>query len=68
MPEVVVYMFEGRTLEQKRALVRGLTDAVTQALDVPAQAVTVQLIEGSRENRARAGRLISDMDAAKPDK
>lgn len=65
MPEIVVYMFEGRTLEQKRTLVRSLTDAVTGSLAVPPEAVTVQLIEGPRHNRARAGRLISDMDAEK---
>lgn len=65
VPEIVVYMFEGRTLDQKRGLVRSITDAVTGALGVPQETVTVQLIEGSRQNRARAGRLISDMDAAK---
>lgn len=65
MPEIVVYMFEGRTLEQKRTLVRNLTDAVTGSLSVPQEAVTVQLIEGPRHHRARGGRLISDMDAEK---
>ena len=30
MPEVVVYILEGRTLEQKRGLVKDITDAVVK--------------------------------------
>jgi 4-oxalocrotonate tautomerase len=60
MPEVFVYMFEGRTLDQKRALVSQVTDAVMQSLSVPSDTVTVQLVEGPMHNRSRGGQLISD--------
>ena len=30
MPEVVVYILEGRTLEQKRGLVKDITEAVVK--------------------------------------
>jgi phenylpyruvate tautomerase PptA (4-oxalocrotonate tautomerase family) len=30
MPEVVVYLLEGRSLEQKRGLVKDITQAVVQ--------------------------------------
>jgi 4-oxalocrotonate tautomerase len=67
MPEVFVYMFEGRNIDQKRRLVQGVTAAVSEALDVSAETVTIQLVEGPKEHRARGGRLISDLhnDAAK---
>ncbi|RZJ11195.1 MAG: 4-oxalocrotonate tautomerase, partial [Haliea sp.] len=43
MPEIFVYMFEGRTLDQKRSLVRELTEGAVKSLGVTAQSVTVQL-------------------------
>ncbi|MBN9430087.1 MAG: tautomerase family protein [Burkholderiales bacterium] len=66
MPEVFIQMFEGRSIEQKRELVREVTDAVTRSLGVHPDVVTVQLIEGSKQNRARGGRLFSDLHAAEP--
>ena len=35
MPEVVVYILEGRTLEQKRGLVKDITAAVVKNAGVP---------------------------------
>lgn len=64
MPEVFVYMFEGRDIDQKRRLVQGVTAAVSEALSVDAETVTIQLVEGPKEHRARGGRLISDIHAA----
>ena len=60
MPEVYIYAFEGRTIEQKRKLVKSVTTAVTDSFGVKAEAVTVQIIEGKRENRAVAGVLAAD--------
>jgi 4-oxalocrotonate tautomerase len=60
MPEIFVYMFEGRTLDQKRTLVSRVTDAVVQSLDVPSDTVTVQIVEGPMHHRSRGGQLISD--------
>lgn len=64
MPEIFVYLFEGRTLDQKRALVRSLTDGTSASLGVPAQSVTVQLIENPKSMRSRGGVLFSDIPAA----
>ncbi len=61
MPEVVVYLLEGRSIEQKRALVKDITDAVVKNLEAPAQAVTVSLIETAKTSKAKAGVLFSDM-------
>ena len=52
MPEVVVYILEGRTLEQKRGLVKDITDAVT-----------VSLVETAKNSKAKGGVLFSEMPA-----
>ena len=35
MPEIVVYLLEGRSLENKRGLVKDVTAAVVKNLEVP---------------------------------
>jgi len=45
MPEVYVYAVEGRTIEQKRSLVKDITDAVVKNFKVPADAAFVHLPE-----------------------
>lgn len=41
MPYVTVKMLEGRTEEQKRALVKEVTEAVSRTVNAPAENVTV---------------------------
>jgi len=60
MPEVFVHAIEGRTIEQKRKLVAEITDAVVRNFDVSPDAVMVQIIESSRENKAKGGKLFSE--------
>jgi 4-oxalocrotonate tautomerase len=60
MPEVVVYILEGRSLEQKRGLVKDITAAVVKNFDVPADAVLVQIVESSKDNKAKGGVLFSE--------
>jgi 4-oxalocrotonate tautomerase len=60
MPEVYVHAMEGRSLEQKRALVRDITDAVVKNFGVPADAVLVEILENPRHNKAKGGVLFSD--------
>ncbi len=55
MPEVVVYCAEGRTAEQKKGLMKGLTDAVVQHFGVDINAVTVQIVEAPKTNKAKGG-------------
>ena len=56
MPEVVVYLLEGRTLDAKRSLVKDITDAVVKNLGAPPEAVTASLV-------GKGGVLFSDMPA-----
>lgn len=45
MPEVFIYMVEGRTLEQKRALVKDMTAAVVKNIGADPERVMVQIME-----------------------
>ena len=60
MPEVVVYILEGRTLEQKRGLVKDITAAVVKHFNVAPEAVLVQIVESAKENKAKGGVLFSE--------
>jgi 4-oxalocrotonate tautomerase len=60
MPEVIVELAQGRTLEQKRALVRELTRAVVETCNVPADAVTVIIHENPLTDKAKGGVLFAD--------
>ncbi len=63
MPEVVVYILEGRTLEQKRGLVKDITAAVVKNAGAPPEAVTVSLVETAKTSKAKGGVLFSEMAA-----
>jgi len=60
MPEIMVFAATGRTTEQKRGLVRDLTDAMVKNFAVPAESVTVQIIESPKDSKAKGGVLFSD--------
>ena len=57
MPVVTVQLWEGRTLEQKRRLVRAITDAMVEHADAKPDGLHVILQEIPKENWARAGVL-----------
>jgi 4-oxalocrotonate tautomerase len=61
MPEVVVYILEGRSLDQKRGLVKDITEAVVKNAGTTAEQVTVSLIETARASKAKGGVLFSEM-------
>ena len=60
MPEIYVHAVEGRTLDQKRALVRDIAAAVVKNFNVTADSVMVQIIESAKENKAKGGVLFSE--------
>ncbi len=60
MPEVFVYALDGRSLDQKRGLVKDITDAVVRNFDVPADAVMVQIVEAPKTSKAKGGKLFSE--------
>jgi 4-oxalocrotonate tautomerase len=61
MPEVYVHAVKGRTLEQKRALVKDITDAVVKNFNAPAEAVVVSIIETEPSDKSKGGVLFSEM-------
>ena len=63
MPEIVVYLLEGRSLENKRGSVKDVTAAVVKNLEVPIEFVTVSLIETAKQAKGKGGVLFSDMPA-----
>lgn len=60
MPTLRVELLEGRTLEQKRALVKALTQAVVETLGSKPEAVDVLLFDIQRHDWATGGELWSD--------
>jgi 4-oxalocrotonate tautomerase len=60
MPEIYVHAVEGRSLDQKRALVEDITAAVVKHFNVNADAVMVQIVESSKDNKAKGGVLFSE--------
>jgi 4-oxalocrotonate tautomerase len=61
MPEVYVHAVKGRTLEQKRALIKDITDAVVKNFSVPLEAVTIEIVESEPTAKAKGGVLFSEM-------
>jgi 4-oxalocrotonate tautomerase len=61
MPEVVVYILEGRSLDQKRGLVKDITEAVVKNAGTTADQVTVSLVETARTAKGKGGVLFSEM-------
>ena len=59
-PIVIIEADEGRTVEQKRGLVKDITEAVCKNFKVEPQAVSVLIHEGKKENRGKAGKLAID--------
>jgi 4-oxalocrotonate tautomerase len=66
MPEVYIYLAEGRTVDQKRKVAREVTDVLVENLSVPPEVVVVQFVEAPRNSKARGGVLFSE--AAPPAK
>jgi 4-oxalocrotonate tautomerase len=60
MPVVVVEADEGRTVEQKRGLVKDITEAVCKNFNVEPQTVTILIHEQKKENRGKGGKLAID--------
>jgi len=55
MPIVHIHMFQGRTPEKKEALIKKVTDAVVDALEVSKEAVHIVLHEVPKENIGDGG-------------
>lgn len=62
MPFVVVEMWEGRTVEQKRNLVSAITKAMVEEAACNPEHLHVVIHESTRENWGRSGVLAVDME------
>ncbi len=60
MPSVSIRAVGGKTIEQKRGLVKDITEAVVKNFGVKPEAVTVDITEVSRENLGVGGKLFVD--------
>jgi 4-oxalocrotonate tautomerase len=55
MPEIIVYAIEGRSDEVKKSLMKDITDAVVKNFGSDPEAVSVQIVETSKANKAKGG-------------
>jgi len=55
MPEVIVYAAVGRTSEQKKALMKGITQAMVDSFGVKPEVVTVQIVESPLDSKSKGG-------------
>lgn len=60
MPEVVIHLAEGRSVDQKRALMKEITDAVVKNANVKPEQVTVSIVEAPLTNKMKGGVLFSE--------
>jgi 4-oxalocrotonate tautomerase len=60
MAHVQVTLLEGRTVEQKRRVVKRITEAMQEELNVNPEKLTIAIIEVPRQSYARNGALLSD--------
>ncbi len=61
MPFAQIYMIEGRTVEQKRAVIEKVTQALVAATDAPVAAVRVWIQEVPKENWGISGVTAKDL-------
>jgi 4-oxalocrotonate tautomerase len=61
MPEVYVHAVKGRSQEQKKALVKDITDAVVKHFNATPDAVVVSIIETEAASKSKGGVLFSEM-------
>ena len=60
MPLITVKTVGEKTVEQKRGLVKDITDAVVKNFGAPPEVVTIDIIEYSKESFAAGGKLFVD--------
>jgi len=61
MPFVQIYMIEGRTTEQKRAVIEKVTQAMVEAVGAPKETVRVWIHDMPKENWGIAGVSVKDL-------
>ena len=64
MPEVTIHMAAGRTLEQKKALMLDISQAVARHAGADLEHVTVQIIEAPLHDKMKGGKTFVERRAA----
>jgi 4-oxalocrotonate tautomerase len=60
VPEIILELAEGRTIDQKRQIVKEFTDTMVRVCGVYREAVVVIIHENPRTDKAKGGVLFSD--------
>jgi 4-oxalocrotonate tautomerase len=60
MPYVTIVLKEGRTVEQKREIVKAVTEAVARTANAKPEAIHVILQDAPATNLAKEGILLAD--------
>lgn len=63
MPVIKIEMFPGRTLDQKRAIAKAVTDSFVESAKATPQSVHIIFSEVAQDDWAVAGELCSDRAA-----
>jgi 4-oxalocrotonate tautomerase len=61
MPHVQITTLGGKTQEQKRTIVKRITEVMVEEAGVPPEMVTVAILDVSPDNYAIGGDLITDV-------
>ena len=60
MPVVHIHMWEGRTDDQKSAIAKGVTQALTDAAGIPASATIIIIHDTKKSDWAESGVMASE--------
>ena len=60
MPTIEVFMQEGKTRGQKKALIEEITKGVVKALNVEPEIVTIMIIDMPKQNIGVGGKMVAD--------
>ena len=60
MPYVTIILREGRSVEQKREMVKAVTEAIVRTVGAKAEAVHIVVHDAPAHNLAHGGHLLSD--------
>ncbi len=60
MPLVTIKILEGRTIEQKRNMVKDITEALVKNIGCAPATVHIDILDLKKENIADGGKLLSD--------
>ena len=62
MPFAQIFLVEGRTEEQKRAVIEKVTQALCEAVGAPQETVRVMISDVPKTNWGIAGKSVKDLD------